>query len=298
MNPIKSSILELLSSEEYKVYIRNAGNFRFPVGYRFAEHVQPEIEIVYMNSGECMFVVEGTYIPMKQGDCLIVSPFVRHGVPVEARIPYSFTQLEYSLSLPKELSKRFSLLENREPYLKLSSCQGVCNIMTSICRKYRQTPATDFTQTSIDLAVGQLFVELSDCMERKKQEHLHTDNSQSRADEIIKYINENFETDIRIEILAEEHGISSRCLRKYFEKETGMSCRQYITMLRIERAKELLWNSGKNITDIAMMTGFNSSQYFSRIFQKVVGVRPHEYRNMWRGKIADIDYTVPEDMER
>jgi len=58
-------------------------------------------------------------------------------------------------------------------------------------------------------------------------------------------------------------------------------------MLRIAKAKELLWNSSKSITDIAMQTGFSSSQYFSRVFRKYAGMTPADYREMWRGKIAD-----------
>ena len=75
-------------------------------------------------------------------------------------------------------------------------------------------------------------------------------------------------------------GMSSRYLRKAFEDSIGISCSQYITMLRIARAKELLWDWEKDITQVASLTGFNSPQYFCRIFKKHTGMTPAQYRNM------------------
>ncbi len=64
---------------------------------------------------------------------------------------------------------------------------------------------------------------------------------------------------------------------------------QYITLLRIGKAKEMLWNTDKSITEIAMSIGFNSSQYFSRVFKNYVGVTPGEYRDSWRPRIVEED---------
>lgn len=90
-----------------------------------------------------------------------------------------------------------------------------------------------------------------------------------------------------IEQLAEEFGISSRSIRKYFETALGMSCTEYITMLRMEKAKEMLWNTRKNITDIAVDVGYSSSQYFSNVFSAYTGMSPGKFRNSWRGIIAE-----------
>ena len=103
---------------------------------------------------------------------------------------------------------------------------------------------------------------------------------------IIRYLNENYESDICMEDLAQRFGLSSRYIRKCFAQETGMSCQKYITTLRIGKAKELLWYSADTVTEIAMKTGFNSAQYFSRVFQQYTEMTPMEYRNLWRGSKA------------
>lgn len=295
MNPTKETLFELIKHEDYKIHMRNAGIFRFPAGYSFAEHIQPEVEIVYMNSGNCIASAGGNQIPLKQGECLVVQPYVKHGYTIEAQVPYSVTELEYSMVLPKEVECPISFLTNEEPYYKISDCQTVCNIMTNICRYYRQSPITDAIQTQIELGFAQLFLELSNHLEGTRGKTDKTGGAVSKISAIVRYLKENYENDIQLEAVAEQFHISSRYLRKYFSKEMGVNCNQYLTMIRLEKAKELLWNTTKSITEIAMMTGFNSSQYFSRVFRKNTGVRPHEFRNMWRGQIADVSYRISEE---
>ena len=86
-----------------------------------------------------------------------------------------------------------------------------------------------------------------------------------------------------MEQLSRDYGISSRYIRKKFMEEIGMNSSQYINTLRVNKAKELLWNFSLNITDIASMTGFGNSQYFCRIFKSFTNMTPAGYRKLWSG---------------
>ena len=81
-------------------------------------------------------------------------------------------------------------------------------------------------------------------------------------------------------------GISSRFLRRYFTQEIGMSCLDYIQALRLNKAKELLWETSKSVTEIALETGYGTPQYFSRIFRQEIGMTPSEYRSSWKEKVS------------
>jgi AraC-like DNA-binding protein len=63
-----------------------------------------------------------------------------------------------------------------------------------------------------------------------------------------------------------------------FKAATGLSPNDFLQRHRIEVAREQLANPRRTITNIAMSTGFNSSQYFSNVFQKYCGMTPSEYR--------------------
>jgi signal transduction histidine kinase/AraC-like DNA-binding protein/CheY-like chemotaxis protein len=94
----------------------------------------------------------------------------------------------------------------------------------------------------------------------------------------IAYIHENFVQSFSREDLAGFVGVTERYLSKIFREEMGLSPWDYLTRLRIKRAKELLKTSEESITSIAEKVGFNDSTYFSRVFHKEVGFSPREYR--------------------
>ena len=106
--------------------------------------------------------------------------------------------------------------------------------------------------------------------------------SNKKINKILRYFQEHYNESVKIEKLAEEWGISSRYVRKCFAEQIGMSCTDYITVLRMNKAKELLWETSKNITDIAMEIGYGTPQYFCRVFREEIGISPSEYRSKWK----------------
>ena len=109
---------------------------------------------------------------------------------------------------------------------------------------------------------------------------------QEKIREILKFIQEHYQEPLQIEALAARQGISSRFLRRYFTQEIGMSCLDYIQALRLNKAKELLWETSKSVTEIALETGYGTPQYFSRIFRQEIGMTPSEYRSSWKEKVS------------
>lgn len=105
-------------------------------------------------------------------------------------------------------------------------------------------------------------------------------NSKGYFAQMLEYIHTNYKTDIGIDDIAAQVGLSYAHTRKIFKDETGDSLIDYINKLRIEEAKGLLCKSNKNIMDIALKLGYNNDQSFTRFFRKYVGVTPGEYRNL------------------
>ncbi len=66
-----------------------------------------------------------------------------------------------------------------------------------------------------------------------------------------------------------------------FKNEVGISFSDYLTEYRMDRAKELLKNQQFKIKDINEMVGYSDSKSFSKIFKKVVGLTPQEYRKLY-----------------
>ena len=91
-------------------------------------------------------------------------------------------------------------------------------------------------------------------------------------------IRESLESDITIQQIAEELGVSYSNLRKLFKEHTGLSPATYQQELRLLRAKELLSTTELSIKEIAYRLNFESPDYFSAKFKAKMGVKPSEVR--------------------
>lgn len=104
--------------------------------------------------------------------------------------------------------------------------------------------------------------------------------SESRLSECFKYIDRCYGQTITLGELARLCGVSEEHFCRLFKSYTGMRPFDYITKLRIQRAKELLVRSrGMKIGEIAAKTGFGSNSYFSMVFKRGEGCTPEEYRH-------------------
>jgi two-component system response regulator YesN len=67
-------------------------------------------------------------------------------------------------------------------------------------------------------------------------------------------------------------------LSNLFKKETGVAFSNYVSSIRVEKAKMLLAGTKMRMTDIAEHTGFENSSYFTTVFKQLIGMSPSEYR--------------------
>lgn len=95
----------------------------------------------------------------------------------------------------------------------------------------------------------------------------------------IAYIHKNLRTDLSCEFLASQQHLSSSYYRYLFKKITGVSPMNYITALRINRAKNMLRYSDRSVKVVSEDVGFSNQLYFSKYFKKTVGESPSEYRS-------------------
>lgn len=96
-----------------------------------------------------------------------------------------------------------------------------------------------------------------------------------------EYIDGNYASDITLEGLAAQFFINKTYLSEMFKEQYGIALKDYLVSVRITEAKRLLRFTEKTTEEIATMVGINGAAYFSRMFKRVEGVTPTEYRKMW-----------------
>ncbi|MFT4401897.1 AraC family transcriptional regulator [Bacillus sp. SW14] len=101
------------------------------------------------------------------------------------------------------------------------------------------------------------------------------------AERVMAMIHEQYMADLSLESCADALGMNSYTLSKAFKQVTGINFIDYVTQIRIEKAKELLVNTNKKILDVSEEVGYRHN-YFNRIFKKQVGVPPGVFRQMYQ----------------
>jgi two-component system, response regulator YesN len=91
-------------------------------------------------------------------------------------------------------------------------------------------------------------------------------------------IHDGLSDDISLEDIARRVEISPFYFSKLFKEETGENFIDYVTMARIRRAKELLVDPALSVKEISGSTGYSDPNYFSKLFKRIVGLTPTEYR--------------------
>ena len=104
------------------------------------------------------------------------------------------------------------------------------------------------------------------------------ERSYSIVEQAKQYIKENFAKEISLDDVSRTVNISPYYFSKIFKEETDENFIEYLTNIRMEKAKELLNNTDYSMKEICSLCGYSDPNYFSRSFKKKMGVTPTEYK--------------------
>ena len=100
-------------------------------------------------------------------------------------------------------------------------------------------------------------------------------------DEAVQFIKCNYSSDISLQKVAEHVKLSTAYLSYLFKKELQINFIEYINGVRIDKAQELLMETYLKSYEISEKIGFSDNTYFCKVFKKVTGMSPNEYRKQW-----------------
>jgi AraC family transcriptional regulator len=100
----------------------------------------------------------------------------------------------------------------------------------------------------------------------------------ARLRRVVELVHARIEDEVTLDELAESAGLSTAHFSQMFRKSTGKSPHQFVLHRRVERAKEMLCTAEARVLDVAVACGFKTQQHFARVFRRVCGTSPTEYR--------------------
>jgi len=104
------------------------------------------------------------------------------------------------------------------------------------------------------------------------------------ADEMLSFVDQYYGAGISLNDVAEHVGLSPNYVSTLFRQQCGITLMDYLVVKRINQARELLQELGLNVSEVRTRVGYKNMSHFNRMFKKLVGVTPGEYRN--RVKLA------------
>ncbi|PLS14798.1 DNA-binding response regulator [Bacillus sp. M6-12] len=97
--------------------------------------------------------------------------------------------------------------------------------------------------------------------------------------EVEKYIQANFDRDVKLQEIADKFYLSREYISRKFKQEFNVNISDYLVKVRMNKAKSLLKNSQMKVYEIAVIAGYQDDKYFRKVFKKITGVTPNEYRD-------------------
>ena len=210
----------------------------------------------------------------KKGDVYVVTPGMVEIMHSDKLDPYEAYWIMVTGTGCEALLRKHSLLDGKV----IHDFEN-----TDICAKiihkalFDENPQTPFEEEAL---LQSTFFSLLYYHTSHIQEDLPS--PQLTARKILNYIKENYAHQIKIEDIAKNNNISRNYLYTMFKNEFGVSPKEYLLSLRLEKAKDLLQDTSCDLTvgQIAFATGFTDPLYFSRIFRKKTGITPQQYKKM------------------
>ena len=109
----------------------------------------------------------------------------------------------------------------------------------------------------------------------------HINSKKQNLSDVKSFLDINYKEKITLEMLSEKFFINKFYLTRIFKEQFGITINSYIIQLRITEAKHMLRFSDKTVEEIGIECGIGPVHYFSRVFKRIEGISPNEYRKKW-----------------
>ena len=232
--------------------------------------------IVYISSGRGKFESQSVSTSIEPGDTFLLFPGVWHRYAPATETGWN----EHWIGFDGDFARRWlrhKFISAKNPVIKINAEDTVLATFNRIMQAIRANrPALQqILAGATDNLMGLVY------SAQQAQPAAGTQNANVIESAIARIENE-FERDLNMKLLAQELGVSYSWFRHTFTAHTGLSPHQYLLELRLVRARNLLAETEFSIKEIAMQTGFEDELYFSRLFRQKLNFTPSQWRSRSR----------------
>ena len=260
-------------------------------------HCHSCIELFYVESGDCRFLIDDHIQDLRAGDFILVPPMALHYTRYVFG-PCKRTVVLFRMEdVPEDV--RRSMPRSGQIFTETTVFHVPEAYRGPVCRCLRQMAAEDKNRDDrsplllrtylqeLLLLCGRL------CLFPSEQPgDIHTSDQQIL--QAARYISAYYMNPITTADVARAVGFSPNYLTRRFREAAGIGLYEYIVFVRLHHAAQELLSTADSITDIALRCGFSDSNYFKDSFKKKYGVTPRNYRKTSQGSLSRLSFSAPE----
>ena len=279
MNEIQLEKVESEPGKSFKLFSPRLRN-------TFLWHYHPEIELVYVEADAGIRHVGSHISGYTQSDLVFIGSNIPH-LNFDYRLRSDYHQVviqlrEDFLGSAISLAPEFSTI--RQLFKKASS--GVAfgaDTKALVVDKLKQLQQLNSFQQLMELiGIFQILASAKD-FELLNDDDLSIQfflKDKIRMGAIYEYIDANYNRKPDVNIVAEKVHLTTPAFCRYFKRQTNMTFTDFVNQYRIDLAKNHLMQD-KNITETCYAVGFESLSYFNKLFNRVVGQNPSDFKKSW-----------------
>lgn len=278
LKDVKNFILPIEAFQDYvehpqvrRMYLTDVGYYpRADHHYRERKEGIEEYIFLYCTEGSGTIIVEGKKHVLHANEAFCIPHFKQHVYYASEENPWSILWVHF-----KGTDTQYFPL--RECQVVRFGSHNVVDRMHFLFNLLFRVLDRNYTLGNFIYISQVLSLILAETYDREKYDTTREQNK--HVTNVVRYMQNHLDENLTLERVAEEFELSKSYLNAIFQKYTQHAPMDFFISLKMKKACRLLRTTGMYVYEVAQALGYSDQYYFSRIFKKVIGVSPKEYRN-------------------
>ena len=252
------------------ISIYYCGHEKCESGHFFGPATRQHYLMHFILSGKGTYQVKDKKFEVGENQAFLIKPHEVTYYQADKEEPWEYVWIAFDGEEAERLLEKYGL--DGDKY--------VCTLEnTDESKKYLNNISKSFMKRgfNIDETTGYFYLIFSNISGTKQ--NINEPQEETYFHKAEQYIRYNYSYNIHVTDIARFVGLDRTYLFKIFKKHSGMSPKRYLTLFRINTAKEMLQNTMLTVTEIAFSCGFHDTSAFCKSFDKITGRSPLKYRS-------------------
>lgn len=261
--------------------VHSTGHFSQQPDHRTARKTASDYLLIWVLGGEGFGKTRSQRVEVSAGHLLSFLPDYQHAYGSDAQNPWDILWVHFGGKMANQYAQAIRQYGHPVTFLGhdenlRGQFEDLMAATMGLEHVHRDTAGNQDILTGQML--GALLGRIIYLLEQQTKNHSNEQSNQLNITELRRYIHRNLTTPLTLKELAESNHLSATHFSRLFRQHFGTSPMHYVIEQRMARAATLLTETTSPISLIGNAVGYDDAYYFSRLFKRIIGMTPRDYR--------------------